>query len=163
MATKSEQKEINVEVELPESGFPKCMFFNRFRIQRESDFILLHFGMDSGTDGVVDHYSCTISFHALDHNKQSLLDYLSRSPKSKEKAPTWNKSFPINHVEAFDIFNMSFSNEVAETVLSLYPLTVASRMVTQHSGTTKIRAHPLVLLRSTTEMQMQLIVALYEE
>jgi hypothetical protein len=52
---KSEKREINVEVGLPESGFPKCMFFNRFRIQREKDFILLHFGMDSGPDGLVDH------------------------------------------------------------------------------------------------------------
>lgn len=160
---KNEQKEVNVEVELPDSGFPKCMFFNRFRIQREDDFMLLHFGMDSKTEGAVDHYSCCISPHALEHNKQSLLDYLSRAPKPKEKAPTWNRSFPIDRVDAFDLFNMSFSNEVAETVLSLYPLTVGSRLVSQHSADLKIRAQPLVLLRSTTEIQMQLIVALYEE
>jgi hypothetical protein len=163
MPAKSEQKEINIEVELPESGFPKCMFFNRFRIQREKDFLLLHFGMDSGTDGVLDHCSCTISHHALDQNKNSLIDYLSRLPKPKEKAPAWNKSFPIDQVDAFDIFNMSYQNEIAETVLSLYPLTVGARKAIEHSGDLKIRAHPLVLLRSSTEIQMQLIVALYEE
>lgn len=163
MPAKSEQKEINVEVELPDSGFPKCMFFNRFRIQREKDFILLHFGMDSGTEGVLDHYSCTISKYALEHNKQSLIDYYSRSPKPAGKAPVWNKSFAVGRVDAFDIFTMSYSNEVAETVLALYPLTVAARIAHERSGSSKIRAHPLVLLRSTTEIQMQLIVALYEE
>jgi hypothetical protein len=163
MPAKSEQKEINIEVELPESGFPKCMFFNRFRIQREKDFILLHFGMDSGTEGVVDHYSCTTSFHALEHNRESLLAYLSHGPQPKEKPLTWSKSFPITKVDAFDIFNMSYSNEVAETVLSLYPLTVGARLAPQHASNLKIRAHPLVLLRSSAEMQMQLIVALYEE
>jgi hypothetical protein len=58
---------------------------------------------------------------------------------------------------------MSYQNEIAETVLSLYPLTVGARKAIEHSGDLKIRAHPLVLLRSSTEIQMQLIVALYEE
>jgi len=163
MTAKSEQKEISVEVELPNKGFPRCMYFNRFRIHREKDFILLHFAMDSPTEGVLDHYSCTISHHALEHNKQSLMDYFSRSAKPKGKAPVWNKSMTIHQVDAFDIFNMSFSDEVAETVLSLYPITVGSRLANQHSGELKINAHPLVLLRSSTEIQMQLIVTLYEE
>jgi hypothetical protein len=139
------------------------MFFNRFRVQREKDFILLHFGLDSATEGMLDHYSCTTSYEALERNKNSVIEYLSRSPQSKEKAPFWNKSLPPCRVDAFDIIGMSYSNKVAETVLSLFPITVASQVAIQGEDHLETTAHPLVLLRSTIETQMQLIVALYEE
>jgi len=170
MATKSEQKEIAVEVRLPDSGYPKCMYFNRFRIQREKDFVLLHFGMDSGTEGILDHYSCTITYDGLENNKHSLIDYLNRSPKPKEKPVVWTKSLPVDRVDAFDIFVMSFYKNIAETVRSLYPITIGSQLPllktsepTTNLHVLAIKAHPLVLLRSNTETQMQLIVALYEE
>ena len=34
-----EQKEVKLEIKLPQSGFPKTMFFNRFRLERETDII----------------------------------------------------------------------------------------------------------------------------
>jgi len=163
MHTKNEHKEIKIDVRMPDSGFPKCMFFNRFRVQREKDFLLLHFGLDSATEGILDHYSCTTSYEALEQNKNSVIDYLSRSPRPKEKAPVWNKSLPLSRVDAFDIIGMSYNNKVAETVLSLFPLTVASQIALLGADDINTTAHPLVLLRSTTETQMQLIVALYEE
>src|SRR5208282_1292538 len=95
MPAKNDHKEIKIEVRFPDSGFPKCMYFNRFRIHREKDFLLLHFGMDSGTEGVLDHYSCIMSYYAREQNKLSLIDYLNRCPRPKEKPPVWNKSFPV--------------------------------------------------------------------
>jgi hypothetical protein len=163
MAAKNEQKEVKIDVRLPDSGFPKCMFFNRFRVQRDRDFLLLHFGLDSNTEGILDHYTCLISHDALEQNKNSVIEYLSRSPRAKEKPPVWNKSLPVDRVDAFDIISMSYYKGVAETVLSLYPLTVASRIANEGAAEQTTKAQPLVLLRSTTETQLQLIVALYEE
>ena len=169
MDAKNEPKEVMLEVKLPDSGYPRCMFFNRFRIQREKAFVLLRFGMDSETDGLLDHYSCVISYEALENNKASLLDYLSRSFKPQEKPALWSRAIPVGHVDAFDMFTMSFYKVVAETVLSLNPITVGSFLAmrlsergAEHKDAI-IKAHPIVLLRCLTTTQMQFIVALYEE
>lgn len=58
---------------------------------------------------------------------------------------------------------MAFRGDMAETCLYLFSLTAATRFRKAGAGAESIAAQPLVLLRSTADLQKQLIIALYEE
>ena len=158
---KTEKKDIKIDVILPDDGYPKRMYFNRFRVHREDGFLVVHFGMDSA-EGILDHFSGTISQFALEQGKLPLIDYLNRMGQPKEKPAAWNKTFAINGVAPFDGVCMANQSDVAETALFLYSLTAGLRMANE-TGDSNIKAQPVVLLRSTVDIQKQLIVALYEE
>lgn len=58
---------------------------------------------------------------------------------------------------------MAFRGETAETCLFFFSLGAATRMRKGAAATEGIPGQPLVLLRSTADMQKQFIIGLYEE
>ena len=70
--SKSTEKEIKLDVGLPQNGFPKTLYFNRLRVDREEGFCLVQFGLVVASD-LVDSYSCVLSDEVLKHNQQALL------------------------------------------------------------------------------------------
>jgi hypothetical protein len=160
--SKGELKETRVEIRLPKSGYPKTMFFNRFRVEREEEFCLVHFGLVSAAGLLLDHFSSVFPRQTLEHNQESLLDYLERLGQPKQKAPpAWQGALPGQGADVVDIVSMAFRNNMAETCLCIFSLTAATRL--KPGGSDVLEAQPLVLLRSSLEMQQQLLVALYEE
>ena len=161
--SKTEQKEIKLEIGLPQAGFPKSMFFNRFRIEREDGFCLVQFGLITGS-GLLDNYSCVFTKETLQQNQETLLDYLNRigRPTENEPAP-WKGAVMERQTEVADIFTMAFRGGMAEICLYLFSLSAATRVHKGPTGSEAVPAQPLALLRCAAEMQKQLIVALYEE
>ena len=158
--SKGEQKEIRLEIRLPKGGYPKTMFFNRFRVERDHDFCLVHFGLVTSSGVIADRYSCLFPRQTLEHNQKSLLDYLGRVGQPKQKAPPAWQVPASQNVDMVDIVFMAIRENLAETSLFAFSLIAAS------SGTATaepLDAQPLVLLRSAPETQKQLLVALYEE
>jgi hypothetical protein len=139
------------------------MYFNRFRIEREEGLCLVQFGLVSAS-GPLDGYSCILPKEVLTQNQKSLLDYLSRIGRPAENSPAaWKGAAVEKQTEVADIITMAFRGDMAETCLYLFSLTAASRLRKTSTGAESIAAQPLVLLRSTAELQKQLIIALYEE
>jgi len=161
--SKVEQKETRLEIGLPPSGFSKSMYFNRFRIEREDGILFVQFGLVSAS-GLLDSYSCILPKEALTQNQKSLLDYLNRIGRPTESSLAAWKGAPVEkQTEVADIVTMAFSGDMAETCLYLFSLTAATRLRKTSTGADSMAAQPLVLLRSTAELQKQLIIALYEE
>jgi len=139
------------------------MYFNRFRIEREDGILFVQFGLVSAS-GLLDSYSCILPKEALTQNQKSLLDYLNRIGRPTESSLAAWKGAPVEkQTEVADIVTMAFSGDMAETCLYLFSLTAATRLRKTSTGADSMAAQPLVLLRSTAELQKQLIIALYEE
>jgi hypothetical protein len=158
--SKVEQKEVKLEIGLPSDGFPRALYFNRVRVEREEGVCLLQFGLVSAS-GLLDNYTCVFPQQALQQNQKALLDYLNRIGRP-EASPTEWKGVPIEkHVEVADIIAMAYRGDMAETCFYVFSLCAASRL--KRAGSEGVSAQPLVLLRSKAELQKQFIVALYEE
>lgn len=101
--SKVEQKEIKLEIGLSPTGFPKTMYFNRFRIEREEGLCLVQFGFVSAS-GLLDSYSCVLPKEALTQNQKVLLDYLNRIGRPAENSPLAWKGAPVEkQTEVADI------------------------------------------------------------
>lgn len=139
------------------------MFFNRLQVEREDGFCVAHFGLVSKSGLLLDSYSCVLSQHTLAQNQNPLLEYLARIGQSKpKKAQPWQMAPSREKTEVADIINMSFRDETAETCLSVFSMTAATRQRRSSSSDT-LEAQPLVLLRSSVDMQKQLIESFYGE
>lgn len=55
--SKSGEKETVLQVDLVPVGFPKTLFFNRFRVDRDEGFQLVQFGLVVASD-LIGSYSC---------------------------------------------------------------------------------------------------------
>ena len=156
------QKEIKLEVQLPSEGFPKVLYFNRFRVDRDNGFTLAQFGLVVASD-LVDHHSCVFSENVLKQNEIPLLDYLNRIGRPAELEPSaWKGVTAIRSTDVADIISMAYRGDVAETAFYLFSLVAATRGKKGAERETALKAQPLLLLRSTSELQKQLIVSLYE-
>jgi hypothetical protein len=161
--SKIEQKEIKLEIGLPEGGFPKTMNFNRFRMDREAGFCLVQFGLVVTSD-LLDSYSCVLSEDVLKQNEKTLVEYLNRIGRPAEgNATPWKGASATRQTDVADVITMAFRGNVAETCLYVFSLSAATRAKRGTPTETTVMAQPLVLLRSTAELQKQLIAALYEE
>lgn len=160
---KAEQKEAKLEIGLPQGGFPKAMFFNRFRVERDADFCLVQFGLVVASD-LVDGYSCLLPSDTLRQNKQTLLDYLNRIGRAEKSTDSsWKGLSGERRADVADVITMAFRGEMAETCLFVFSLTAATRSKKTAGTAEALVAQPLVLLRSSGELQKQLIEALYAE
>lgn len=161
MSTTEQAKEIKVEIRLPSGGYPKTMFFNRLRVDQEEGFHTVHFGLVSSS-ALLDSYRCVLPERTLVQNQKALIDYLNRIGHPEPKAiQSWAGDPARAKADVVDIISMAFRDSMAETCFCVFPLTAAARArrVTANSF---VEAQPLALLRSSVEMQKQLIEALYE-
>ncbi|MHB8519515.1 MAG: hypothetical protein ACYDH9_02040 [Limisphaerales bacterium] len=161
--SKIEQKEMKLEIGLPPDGFPRSMYFSRFRVEREEGFCLVQFGLVSGS-ALLDSYSCVLPGEMLKQNQKSLLDYLNQTGRPAERTPVpWKGAAVEKQVDVADIVGMSFRGEMAETCFYVYSFCGASRIGKSGTLAGSMSAQPLALLRCAAELQKQLITALYEE
>lgn len=161
--SKSEQpKEIRLEIRLPQSGYAKTMLFNRFRVEREEGFCVVHFGLVSKGGLLLDYYSCVLPRRTLEENHGRLLDYLERIGPAKEKLTAWQGAVAGQTPHVADTVSMAFTGDTAETCFGVFSL-VAAFVPRGVASDGLHEAQGLALLRSSLEMQKQLIRALYEE
>ncbi len=159
--SKSGQKEVTLEVNLPQVGGYR-MFFNRFRIEREPGVRFVQFGFFVSTD-LIDSFSCSIPDPVLVEHKKRLLEYLALigpGIKDEEKIP-W-KGCPVRNSPVVDVINMAHRAKTCEIGLhglNMHTASIASRAATP----TVINAEALACLRSEPYLQKQIIAALYEE
>src|SRR6266496_4671534 len=160
--SKIEEKETKLEIGLPQGGFPKTLYFNRLRLDRDEGFCLAQFGLVVASD-LVDSYSCVLSDDVLKQNQQTLVEYLNKLGRAEEGSVAVWKGVPTaRSVDVVDVVTMAFRGEIAETCFFVFSLTAATRATTGPLAGKPLTAQPLVLLRCTPELQRQLITSLYE-
>jgi hypothetical protein len=161
--SKSEQKEIQVEVRMPRGNYPKVMYFNRFRVDKEDGFSVVHFGLVGASGLIQDYYCCVFMSETLKQNKQSLVDYLTKLGALKGDLPTvWQVALPGHKTEVADIISMAHRSGIAEIGLSIFSL-ISTLNVKPDDSKNILEAQPLALLRSDVETQKQLIADLYAD
>jgi len=160
--SKSIEKEIKLDVGLPQNGFPKTLYFNRLRVDHDEGFCLVQFGLVVASD-LVDSYSCVLTDDALKHNQQALVDYVKKLGAADADEISWKGVTASRKADVADVVTMSFRGSLAETVLYVFSMcaaTNAAKAVASGSSGA-LPSQPLVLLRSTTALQKQLISLLY--
>lgn len=157
---KIHEKKVQLQVLLPETGFGRSMYFNRFRVERENGFAIVSFGLLSKSGLLIDTYCCTFTDQALDNNKRSLLEYYGTGAEPQTPVPPWQGVSSPTRSDVADIVNMASQANEAETSLMIFSQVVATRNA--NDGKPVVPGQVMVLLRSSTEIQKQLIKALYE-
>jgi len=160
--SKTTEKEIKLDVSLPQNGFPKTLYFNRVRVDRDNGFSLVQFGLVVASD-LVDSYSCVLTDEALQHNQQSLLEYVKKLGAAEMNETSWKGVASSRNADVVDVVTMSFRGNLSETILYIFSMCAATNaaksVASGVSGT--LPAQSLVLMRSTTALQKQLISLLY--
>jgi hypothetical protein len=156
---KGQEKLVQLQVVLPDIGFRRSMFFNRFRVERDEGFTILSFGLISKSGVLVDSYCCTFTDEALENNKKSLLEYYGRGTEPRAPLVPWQGAPSPTKSDVADIVTMASHTNHAETALVLFSQVAATRNV--HDGK-PVPGQAVVLLRSSTDVQKHLIKALYE-
>lgn len=159
--SKTTEKEIKLEVNLPHTGFPKTLYFNRLRVDREAGFCLVQFGLVVASD-LVDSYCCVLTSDVLQQNQKTLVEYSSKL-SANGSPESWKGISASRKVDVADFVAMSFRGQVAETCLFSFSMCSASRFASSSSAGTPLPSQPLALLRSSVALQKQLITSLYEE
>jgi hypothetical protein len=160
--SKPEVKTAKLEVGLPAAGFPRCMYFNVFRVEREKGFHFLQTGLVTSL-GIIDTYECVVTEMALEQNKESVMAYLGRLGPSQSTAPsTWKGATIENNVDVVDILHMSYRGAWAEMVFYTFSVTAATRLGRDGTSLSEVQAQPMILLRCEADVQRDLIASLYE-
>lgn len=163
MVNKAEQDKATVEIQLPHGDFPRTMYFNRFRLDRDSGFCLAQFGLMVASD-LVDSYTCTFSDEMLMRNRDVLIEYLSRIglPSKKETTP-WKGLMTSRQTDIVDLITMAHGDTAAETCLYAFSMSAASQLKKRMSGDKEVKAQRIAMLRCSPDLQRQLIAAMYDE
>lgn len=160
--SKSGQKEIMLQVDLGPVGFPKTLFFNRFRIDRDEGFRLVQFGLVVASD-LIDSYSCILSDLTLEQNKAAALGYVNKLSSTGEDVMPWKGVTSGRNADLVDILAMSFRGDVSETALYMFSMCSVSRISPGETSSVTVPSQPMALLRSSTTLQKQFIEGLYNE
>jgi len=161
MSKLMEKKEIVLDVAVQQSGFPKVLYFNRFRVESDDGFKLLQFGLVVASE-TVDSYSCVLTDEVLLQHQPILLEYIKKLGADMDGYLPW-KGASSRKADVADVVSMASRGEIAETIFSVFSMCAATNMANSlHAGTT-LPSQPLALLRSAKALQKELITALYGE
>src|ERR1017187_1833516 len=119
--SKSTEKEIKLDVSLPQSGFPKTLYFNRVRVDRDQGFCLVQFGLVVASD-LVDSYSCVLTDEMLQQNQQALVDYVKKLGAMEAEEISWKGVTASRKADVADVVSMSFRGDLSETVFYVFSM-----------------------------------------
>ena len=148
------------------------MLFNRYSIERDSGFVVVHFGYVSGTLGPIDVYSIALSGDDLVRTSRENLDYLGKLGELSVPGPSqWSPPSGHRKIDLANHIALGRSGGVAEIVFGNFlvnDIIRVTRDLSNQANTSKNSAPaiPLVMtavLRSDVELQKHLIRSIYEQ
>lgn len=160
---KGDPQEFHIQIRLPDRGFRKVMFFNRFRVEREDGFCVIYFGHLGNSGLLVDSYCCVLPADTLQNSEKALLTYLTQVGHAKGAAPEF-QGFASKDTQSgvADLISMARRGEIGETGFGMFSMITGTQLSPASEGKV-FDAEPMILLRSSVEMQRQLISALYAQ
>jgi hypothetical protein len=146
------------------------MLFNRYAVEREDSFVLLHFGFVNKAGTLVDTYSTAISELEVEHLRRTMMEYLGRQGTLLEPPPMWHAA-ASTRIDLSNHIVMAHHGKVAETVLYSFSHWSAleearKRAVAQSAKKGQemqlgVMAEGMALLRSPLNVQQHLIRLLF--
>jgi hypothetical protein len=159
--SKPTEKEVKLEIALQQVGFPKTLYFNRIRVDKDKGFCLLQFGLVVASD-LVDSYSCVLTDVALQQNQNTLLEYVKKLGTDVVENNDWKGVTMSRRADVADIVSMSFRGDEAETNFSVFSMCAVTMAARKTSGeVSQLQSQPLILLRSNKALQRELINSIY--
>lgn len=149
------------QVTLPTTGFKHLMFFNRFAVDREDEFVFIHFGHINRLNAQADAYSIAIAKIEVLNLKKSSMDFLGKQGSLGVEPPLWQ---PISEkrVELVNHINFARHGGIAETVLSSFSFWGVMAEQKKSKLNNNFLAEGVALLRSPLSVQQHLIRSLFE-
>lgn len=166
LAASEKKKPSVLNVLLPDRGFARKMFFNRFRVEKQEGFAVVFLGLVSDS-GLVDEFCFVMSNDALTDNKETLLPYLDRIGHPKSEVPKWITARGDAPTTVVDILHMTHTGEFSEIQLIGFSKVSAYRLGQEMAKQEKavnvmLEGDAICVLRSSTEVQRCFLKALYE-
>ena len=153
----------SLQITLPTTrGFRRLMFFNRFAVENDGGFVLIHFGLVNKQNAVVDSYSTAISAMELEQHEKAFDDYLGKQGTMLEEPPSWqppvaNKTELANHIV------MARHGPLTETALFLVSFWAAMMESKQPNPNLGSIPEGVALLRSPLAVQQHLIKLIFRD
>src|SRR5437667_7927361 len=147
----------SLQITLPTTrSFRRLMFFNRFAVENDGGFVLIHFGLVNKQNAVVDSYSTAISAVELEQHEKLFNDYLGKQGTMLEEPPIWVPP-AANKIELSNHIVMARHGQMAET--GLFFLSFWAAMMESKQPNPNLGSIPegVALLRSPLAVQQHLI------
>lgn len=136
------------------------MVFNRFKVEVEEPFRIIHFGNVDERGFLRDSFSAAISFLDLENQRQSFTSYFESFPSLSDFVP-WDIQRVENPIEAFNLMGMGYVGLLAETILHNYSSKALHDVAGGKGEDFKMQADPIALLRCNASLQQHLIRVLF--
>jgi hypothetical protein len=163
-ASKATAAKREISVDLPETGFPVVLFFNKFGIERLESHFLVHFGLLTNEGDVIDSHSMLMTKAFVVNNREDWSNYLGQIGEPPDRSPdlTWRPARSrIKEVQIINALRVARIGPDAE--LRSYYVSMAS-IIDEQKGLRlskeTIKAQPIALLQTTVEQQQLLLLAL---
>ena len=163
----AEEKPINVPFELIGDDFPHAWFFNRFRVDKIGESVMVTFGLLTEGGGLPDVNAAVLSESDLQNNRPRAVSFLERvgeiAPKSNPSlgftAPP-KRVYPVNHINFSRINN---SSEIGFFRFSVSTLVDRLRELRENSAArpAAVKCYPAVMFRCDLDVQVALIKELF--
>lgn len=150
-----------IPVDMPASGFPVVLYFNRFGIEDLGGPILVHFGFVSIAGEVLGAYSTLLTRTFLVANRSTWLEYLGKIGSSPEKPLDLSWRPPVSKIAGVEFVNVvRIGKSGTDAELRLYCVSMIAVIDRQGTTSGELPAQPLALLQTTLEQQQLLLLAL---
>ncbi len=149
------------QVTLPTTGFKHLMFFNRFAVDHDEEFVFIHFGHVNKLNAQADAYSVAIAKIEVSNLRKSSMEFLGKQGSLGLEPPLWQ---PISEkrVELVNHINFARHGGIAETVLSSFSFWGVMAEQKKSKPSSSFLAEAVALLRSPLSVQQHLIRSLFE-
>jgi len=155
-----------IPVQFPHA-YISSMMANRFAIQRDDGFVLVHFGLVNREDKLIDSASCVFSDFTLAALRENLLQYSEKLPPVKVPIPAWKPPKMEEKVSIMSILPVvdfvhvtNWADKCAEICLMNYSQGQAG--VGRPTGQESLLAWGVALIRCSIEFQASFLQGLYQ-
>jgi len=157
----NEQVKKTVTVNTSDTAFPKCLYFNRFSIEKiEGGHVLASFGFQFN-GWTVDECSCLFTRETVINHRERNLPYIDRLPSSDQGSPKWTPSHAKGNVEVVDVYNCAHSNSIAEISTWRFLMhMIAAAPAKGAKNNVLLNGAPVLLLRSDLAIHAEFLKAL---
>jgi hypothetical protein len=149
-----------LQIVLPTTGFRRLMLFNRFAVERDMGFVIIHFGLVNKQNFLLDSYGSAISEADLLSQRKNCMDYLGGQGAMGEQPASWQPPSE-ERVEVANHITMAHQGQIAETVLFSISLWSAIMELKKVKAERNLGVEAVALLRSPLAVQQHLIRLLF--
>lgn len=137
------------------------MLFNRFLVESDEPFRIIHFGNVDERGFLRDTFSGAISTLDLENQRKSFTTYFESFPALTNFQP-WDIQRIENSIETFNLMGMGHVGPVAETILHNYSSKALNDVARGNADDFKMQADPIAILRCSVNLQQHLIRILFD-